>query len=85
MSDQIPSAREPDRQNTVLVVNDNQGVREMLATMLTNMSYRVFDVSSSDEALILMDTEDIDGFLFDIDLGGDTSGIELCRQVRSRE
>ena len=79
------SARDPDRQNTVLLVDDNSSVREMLATMLTNLGYRVLDVPSSDEALILIDTEDIDGFLFDIDLGGDTNGIELCRQVRSRE
>ena len=85
MSDQISSVREPDRQNTILAVDDNSGVREMLTTMLRNLGYRVLDVPSSDEALILIDSEDIEGFLFDIDLGGDTSGIDLCRQVRSRE
>jgi CheY-like chemotaxis protein len=45
-----------------LVVDDNRGVREMLATMLENLGYQVLAVSSSDEALILIDTEDIDGF-----------------------
>ena len=34
----------------------------MLATMLENLGYQVLAVSSSDEALILIDTEDIDGF-----------------------
>jgi DNA-binding response OmpR family regulator len=79
MSDQLPSARKPDRQNTVLVVDDNPGVREMLTMALTNLGSRVLDAASSDDALVLIDTEDVDGFLFDIDLGGDTSGIDLCR------
>lgn len=68
-----------------MVVDDNTGVREMLATMLRNLNYKVLDVGSSEEALKLVDTEEIDGFLFDIDLGGGASGIDLCLQVRARE
>jgi class 3 adenylate cyclase len=53
--------------------------------MLRNLGYRVLEASTHSKALSLIDTEEIDGFLFDIDLGSGGDGIELCRQVRTRE
>lgn len=71
--------------STVLVVDDDSSVRDSLGTLLESLGYRVLTASSAIEAVSVLDNESIDGFLLDIDLNGDTDGIELCRIIRGRD
>jgi adenylate cyclase len=83
MSDSLPPGRDPSQPRTVLLVEDNAWVRRMLGTMLEDLGYRVYTSDGAKAALDMLATKSIDAFLFDIDLGSDTSGIDLCREIRS--
>ncbi len=77
-----PPAGRPE-QRTILLVEDNARLGAMLGTLLENIGFRVFGAEDAAAALDLVAKNRIDAFLLDIDLGADTSGIDLCREVRS--
>lgn len=68
---------------TLLLVEDNVRVGAMLGTLLENIGYRVLASADAAAALDLVAKNRIDAFLLDIDLEADTSGIDLCREIRS--
>ena len=72
---------------TILVVEDDQGVRESLQVVLNVQSYEVVGVESGEEALrVIADRTEQDSpihlVVLDINLPG-IDGVETCRQLRS--
>jgi CheY-like chemotaxis protein len=69
---------------TILLVDDDNAVRDVTATYLRDMGYRVIEAGSGGAALELLEsTTDIDLLLFDYAMPG-MNGAELARQARMR-
>ncbi len=68
----------------VLLVEDEPAQREILRYNLTSEGYDVTLAENGDDALILVDEVMPDLILLDWMLPG-VSGIEICRQVKSRK
>ncbi len=76
-----PSDESASGRLTLLIVEDNEDLSAYLSRKLS-ASYRVMTASSAEQAVTLLEQNDIDIVLTDIALGG-MSGIELCRKVTS--
>ena len=72
-----------DLQPSVLVVEDEPAQREVLAYNLESEGFRVIKAADGNEALLLIEEEQPDLIMLDWMLPG-TSGIEICRQIKSR-
>ena len=82
-SDKIPEAMTlPDPVRT-LVVDDDEIVREMMATTLQREGYTVFSAASSEAALALLARQDFDIVLADIFLPGE-DGFKLLARIRAQ-
>ena len=68
----------------ILVVDDLATIRRLVYGFLKQDGARVLEADCAEEALHLANEHSIDGFLLDVNLGGE-SGIELCRRIRSNE
>lgn len=68
------------KKSTVLIVDDDTGVRESLADILTEMNYHTIAVGSGREALAII-SEDIHIALIDIRLG-DMSGLDVLKGIK---
>ncbi len=68
------------RRKTLLVVDDDEGMRDTLAAMLRR-DYRVLRVATGEAALQTMEKEDIDLMLLDVRLPG-ISGFEVLKIAR---
>ncbi|MEP6781461.1 MAG: PAS domain S-box protein [Gemmatimonadaceae bacterium] len=66
---------------TVLVVEDEDGVRELVRRLLTQQGYTVLMATNADEALEVFRREPIDALLTDVVMPGG-SGPELARSLR---
>jgi CheY-like chemotaxis protein len=66
---------------TVLVLEDDKPLREVLCNVLETAGFLILQSSSAEEALPLIETKQIDCILSDFKLGG-MSGIELVKKVR---
>jgi signal transduction histidine kinase/ActR/RegA family two-component response regulator len=68
---------------TILVVEDNDSVREYATTALTEIGYRVIAASDADEALRIADRGDerIDLLFTDVVLGSGPNGRELATRI----
>ena len=71
------------RAPTVLIVEDDQSLRESLAMVLEHNQYQVFQASSGEEGLALVEVEDPHVVVLDINLGG-LDGLEVCSLLRKR-
>jgi PAS domain S-box-containing protein len=72
------------REETVLVLEDEAGVRQTVVALLTGLGYRVLEAASGGEALtIIRGPDPVDLLLSDIVLPGGLSGPEVGRQARS--
>ncbi|MEO8540274.1 MAG: response regulator [bacterium] len=74
--DNVPSA-------TILVVDDDDPVRVMLARLLRTQGYSVLQAAHANEARALLDTHRPDLVISDIVMPGE-SGIELRRSILER-
>ncbi|MHC4712266.1 MAG: sigma-54-dependent transcriptional regulator [Planctomycetota bacterium] len=72
-----------DEIRSVLVVDDEAGVCEVLSYILEREGYRVAAVSSADEALALYDESPFDVTITDLRMPG-RDGISLLRDIKSR-
>ncbi len=74
--------REPmsERRKTVLVVDDDEGMRETLTAMLKR-EYRVLRAATGEAGLQMVDKEDVDVMLLDVRLPG-VSGFEVLKIIR---
>jgi len=68
---------------TLLVVDDQPGVRITLAYTLKNAGYKVFTAESGLAAIGIGATESIDGAIIDIHMPG-LNGIETCEQLQKQ-
>jgi DNA-binding response OmpR family regulator len=68
---------------TVLLVEDEPSVGELVRGYLTRDGYRVVWVRSGDEALVELDRHPIRLVLLDIGLPG-RDGFDVCRDIRAR-
>ena len=67
---------------TVLVVDDEPTIREIVITYLKRDGYRTLEAADGDRARELIDTERPDLVVLDLMLPG-TDGLELCRRIRA--
>jgi two-component system, NtrC family, sensor kinase len=76
---------EDQRGATILVVEDEADVREVVAAELTNFGYRVLTAGDGPEALEIIDGEyDIDLLFSDVVMPRGMNGEELAREARRR-
>lgn len=68
---------------TVLLVEDNEQVRNFAHVLLAELNYRVIDAESAERALEVLNVEPVDLVFSDVVMPGQ-SGIELARIVRER-
>jgi len=66
---------------TILVVDDDEGVRKVLTRWVTDMGYAVKAAESADQALEIMREGDVDVALCDVRMPGH-DGIWLLDQIR---
>lgn len=85
----VVSAARRDREGVqrppvVLVVDDDEDVREVAADMLQDLGYMVVQACCGEEALALLDTRpDLDVMVTDIRMPG-MSGLELAEHAAAR-
>ena len=70
------------RPTTVLVVDDDEGVRTVLRRALEEYKYRVLTASSGQEALDILARTDVEVMLLDIRMPG-LSGLDVLRQAQA--
>ncbi len=76
--------READKPR-ILVVEDNEDVRELAESMLDSAGYAVVSAPSGEEALTLLDNDkEIDLVFTDVLMPGGMNGLQLADQVRER-
>ncbi|HYG49002.1 MAG TPA: PAS domain S-box protein [Allosphingosinicella sp.] len=71
----------PPRDLRVLLVEDNDHVRDFAHHLLDELGYRVVSAASAEEALELLETERVDLLFSDVVMPG-RSGVELARLAR---
>jgi DNA-binding NtrC family response regulator len=69
-----------DRRKTVLVVDDDEGMREMLTAMLRR-DYRVLRAATGEAGLLMMEKEDVELMLLDVNLPG-IGGFDVLKIVK---
>jgi PAS domain S-box-containing protein len=75
----------PEGHETILVVEDNEGVRELAVTLLTTLGYTVLEAPDGEAALAILKQEQSFDLLFtDVVLPGRMSGPELVREAQRR-
>ena len=70
---------------TVLVVEDNPGMRRIALRQLRELGYRVLDCDRAASALDILQREHVDLLLTDIVMPGGLDGVELARIARERQ
>lgn len=68
---------------TVLVVDDDPSIRELVRYNLTRARFKVLTASAGREALMVTETTPVDMMVLDLMLP-DMTGIEVCRRFRQR-
>lgn len=67
--------------NTILVVDDEKEIRDLLEINLNSEGYNVFKASCGEEALEILDREEISLMVLDIMMPG-IDGLEVCKITR---
>jgi CheY-like chemotaxis protein len=65
---------------TVLVVDDEQGMRDTVTEILENVGYEVTTAATGDDALLQLRQQDFDVVLMDIRMPG-RDGISVLREI----
>jgi signal transduction histidine kinase len=82
-ADAPPNAA-PSGNETVLVVDDNSEVREVMAVIIGSLGYKVLTAEDAMEALgVIRSQGGIDLLVSDIVMSGGVDGFELARRVRA--
>jgi two-component system NtrC family response regulator len=70
---------------TVLIVDDDQALREGLSETISDLGHQPVSASSGREALARVSGDDIDAVLLDLRMPGDVNGIEFLRRIRKQK
>jgi len=76
-----PEVRVP--KSRLLIVDDDQGMRENLAELFGSLGYEVRTAANTPEALGILEEQDVDLLLTDYKMPGPT-GVELIEAARKR-
>ena len=68
--------------NSILIVDDEQGIREALSSILADEGYEPVAVSSGEECLTLLEERSIDLVLLDVWLDG-IDGLDTLERIRA--
>jgi len=68
--------------NSILIVDDEQGIREALSSILADEGYEASAVGSGEECLALLDRRSVDLVLLDVWLDG-IDGLETLERMRT--
>ncbi|CAN2228394.1 OmpR Response regulators consisting of a CheY-like receiver domain and a winged-helix DNA-binding domain [Candidatus Nanopelagicaceae bacterium] len=66
----------------ILVVDDNQDIRELVMHILDADGFHVFSAADGDNALAILKTNTMDLILLDVMMPG-TSGLEVLMEIRT--
>lgn len=69
------------KRNKILVVDDEEAIREMLEEAFSRAGYQVRSTESAEAAVELLKDDKIHVMFLDLNLPG-MNGVELCRQIR---
>lgn len=69
-------------EQNVLVVDDNQDVRDLVVHFLSSDGFHVFSASNGDEALAILNSNPINLVLLDVMMPG-KSGLEVLAEIRA--
>ena len=75
----ISSAQRMKR--TILIVDDDESVRQTLAEVLMLAGYETVEAASGQDAIAVAMNRHIDSFLLDMEMPR-MSGVEVCRAIR---
>jgi CheY-like chemotaxis protein len=64
----------------ILIVDDEEPIRKLFTTALTQKGYRVFTAESGEKALELLKNEPIPVMFLDLNLPG-INGVDLCKII----
>lgn len=81
----IPKGGSKLAKKTIMIVEDDPAISEMLSLNLTKEGYEVVTAISADEALKKLEEKDVDFFIIDIMLPGSMDGFDLIRVLKSNE
>ena len=73
------------RRRTVLLVEDEENVRRLLARFLSDAGYEVLPTGDIDSAFVALRRSSIDAVVTDVRLAKDRSGLEVLEFVRLDE
>lgn len=73
----------PDKKNSILVIDDEQSMRELLDVMLSKEGYEITCAENGRKAISLLENKDFDLLLCDIKLG-DITGIDVLRASKKK-
>ncbi|MBU1711879.1 MAG: sigma-54 dependent transcriptional regulator [Proteobacteria bacterium] len=73
----------PDKNFNILVVDDEESMRELLDVMLSREGYQISSAESGRKAISLLEKKDFDLLLCDIKLG-DMTGIDVLRASKKK-
>src|SRR6516164_10774840 len=79
-----PGARPTDASLSILVVDDESDLREMLTRSFSREGHRVMSVADGRSAVDRASTDHFDILLLDVALGPGPDGYEVCRTLRTR-
>jgi DNA-binding response OmpR family regulator len=71
-------------QSCVLVVDDDEGVRELVETLLSDAGFAVASANDGTTALEIFETQAVDLAVVDMRLPGGLNGLETVRRARAR-
>ena len=84
LGDRVRSVPEPvEHRPKVLVVDDSQGVRQLVGAALSGQGFDVVVASGAGEALLELDRNQFDALVVDYQMPG-PDGVELVEQIRNR-
>src|SRR5258708_20081184 len=79
-----PGSRTADPSLSILVVDDESDLREMLTRSFSREGHRVMAVADGRAAIDRASTDHFDIVLLDVALGPGPDGYEVCRTLRGR-
>lgn len=75
---------DPSTRGTILVTDDEAGIRQSLCMFLGRLGYTVVEAATADAAIELLGHQRFDLVLSDIALPGAATGLDLLAQVKQR-